>query len=102
MDSDHNGLDGTAPAWRPVATGQSTTTATPTIAADMPSGSPWSGNPGGLSLQLSQSIVKSGEIITRSISGQDLHPDVMTSSALILEDKVNGSWRDLYYMDLDS
>lgn len=76
------------------------TRATPNTSAGMLPASPGSGNPEGLTLQLSQTTVNAGEVVTRTITGAGSYSDLITGSALILESNVSGSWRDIYYMGL--
>ena len=51
-------------------------------------------------MELSQTTVKPGEIITRTISGADVHPDVITSGTLFLEKQIDGEWRWIYFLGL--
>ncbi len=106
VDVDQYGLDGSPPAWRPVVSErpQPTPTAVATASpAGLPGIAPWpaaTADPDGLSLALSKTTVKPGDVITRTIAGADRHPDVITSDTLFLEKQIDGQWRWIYFLDL--
>ena len=49
-------------------------------------------------MQLSQTDVKPGVVVTRTITSADKHPDVVTSVTLMLESRIDDSWRWIYFM----
>ena len=57
-------------------------------------------NPLNLTLQLSQTTVTPGQIITRTIGGATPNDDVSTIADMTLEQFVDGSWQTLYFLEL--
>ena len=87
-----------------LVTGEPSVKTTPIATPDTSTGiAPWpanTGDPDGLALQFSKTTVSPGEVITRTITGADQHPDALTNDTLMLDQMVDGSWRTIYFMGL--